>query len=195
MNPRTLTAAALGVVVAGLTACTPASHREEADELGDRLRDLSGVAEVRVGYDEPLTLDAADVNLEVVMDEEADPALVAAVFETAYAGLTDVHAEEEGNLTVRWGDDELELRTFQSEADADDVAEAALAGAEVAAVHEKAYIHVMTQEVAESPHVESLSLVRLPAGTTPAEKQRVEGEIAATYGDLTVNVDVRVRRR
>jgi hypothetical protein len=195
MTFRTLIAVSLGVAVIALTGCAPSSHQQEADELGDRLRDLPGVAQVRVDYVEPEMLDAADVNLEVVMNEEASPEEVAAVFGVTYTGLTDAHADEEGNLTVRYTGDELELRTFESEAGAADVEEAALAGAEVAIVHERVYVHLMTQEVTDSPHVESLALVRLPAGTPDKERDRVRDEVAATFGDLSVKVDIRVRHR
>ncbi len=195
MSTRTPALAVLAVVATLFSACTAAAdHGEEAGELRDALRALPGVEEVTLDYDEPETLDAADVNLEVVMNEEASPEEVAAVFGVTYAGLTDAHAEEEGNLTVRYTGDELELRTFESEADAADVEEAAFAGAEVAIVHERVYIHVMTQEVPDSPHVESLALVRLPAGTSEKERVRVRDEVAARYGDLSVKVDIRVRR-
>lgn len=195
MNPRTLTAVGLGVAITALTACSAANHSEDADELGDQLRDLPGVEEVRVDYVQPEMLDAADVNLEVVMADEADPGLVAAVFKTAYAGLTEAHADEEGNLKVRWNDDQLTLRTFESDADPIDVADAAEIGAQVAAVHANVFVNVMTQDVAKSPHVESLALVRLPSGSDAADRRRVHDEIAAAYRDRAVRVDVRIRRR
>lgn len=193
MNPRILAAVTVGVLA--LTACTPDSHRAEADELGDRLRALPGVETVEVDYVEPELLDSADVDVAVVMAGDADPEQVAAVFETTYAGLVDAHADEEGNLTVRWDDDELTLRTFESEADPADVADAARVGAEVAAGHRRVYLNVMTQDVRESPHVESLVLLRLPAGTEGADLRRVRDEIAAAYGDRAVVVDVRIRAR
>ncbi|WP_183099169.1 hypothetical protein [Nocardioides pelophilus] len=195
MNLRILTAATVGAAVLGLTACTSASHRAEADELGDRLRDLPGVETVEVDYVEPELLDSADVDVAVVMTGDADPEQVAAVFETTYAGLVDAHADEEGNLTVRWDDDELTLRTFESEADPADVADAAQVGAEVAASHRRVYLNVMTQDVRESPHVKSLVLLRLPAGTEAVDRRRVRDEIAAAYGDRSVVVDVRIRAR
>jgi len=194
MSTRIPALAVLAVVASLFSACAAADHGEEAGELRDALRALPGVEDVTLHYDKPEALDAADVNLAVVMTEEASPQEVAAVFGVAYAGLTDAHAEEEGNLTVRYTGDELELRTFESEAVAADVEEAAYAGAEVAIVHERVYIHVMTQEIPDSPHVESLALVRLPAGTSEKERVRVRDEVAARYGDLSVNVDIRIRR-
>jgi|GEM_PF-6887574 len=196
MSNRIPAIAGIAVVAALFSACDPAEDRsEEAGFLRDALGALPGVEDATLHYDEPEVLDPADVNLEVVMNEEASPAEVAAVFSTAYEGLTDAHADEEGNLTVRYTGDELDLRTFESEADAADVEEAAYAGAEVAAVHERVYIQVMTQEVANDRHVESLALVHLPAGTAKRARHRVRDEIAATYGDLPVRVDVRVKRR
>lgn len=188
--------AVLAVVAALFSACTAATdHGDEAGALRDALRVLPGVKEVTLDYVEPELLDPADVNLEVVMDEEASPEEVAAVFGVTYAGLTDAHANEEGNLTVRYAGDDLELRTFESEAHADDVEETAFAGAWVAILHKRAYIHVMTQEVRDAPHVTSLALVRLPAGTSEKERDRVRDQVAARYGDLPVKVDIRVRHR
>ena len=189
-----LAAAVLAAVAISSSGCTP-SHSEEAGELRDDLSELSGVADVDLDYVEPELLDQADVNLEVVMTDAASPEEVAAVFETAYAGLTDAHEDEEGNLSVRFDDDELELRTFESEADASDVAEAALAGAEVAEQYRRAWVQVMTQEVADHPHVESLALVQVPKGTKPIEVDEVRAAIAKVYGDLPVRVDVRVKGR
>lgn len=194
MKSRMPALAVLAVVASLSAACTPADHSDEAGELQRDLRELAGVGEVTLDYVEPELLDAADVNLRVVMTADASPEDVAAVVETAYAGLIDAHADEEGNLTVRVGDDELELRTFESEADASDVGAAVLAGATVAGQYARVYVHVMTQEVDADPHVESLALVRLPSGTRPSEADRVRAAIAKEYGDLAVRVDVRVRQ-
>ncbi len=190
-----IVAAVLTLGALAITGCTPADHSREANDLQDELRGLDGVATVALDYDEPELLDAADVNLDVTMRDDAMPGDIAAVFETAYRGLTDAHEEEEGNLTVTWVDDELTLRTFESEAEPADVADAAGIGAEVAADHRKVFVNVMTQDVVKAPHVESLALVRLPKGSDAGDRRRVHAAIAAAYGDHAVRVDVRISRR
>lgn len=188
--------AGLALVAATTSACiAPTSHADDARALRDEIADQPAVKQVRLTYDEPELLDAADVDLEVEMRSGATPEDTAAVFAVAYAGLTDVHAGEEGNLTVAVGDDEVELRTFESEASTDDVEEAALAAARVAAAHRRVWIQVMTQDVSASPHVESLVLLRLPKRTSAEQVDRTRAGIGSTYDGLRVEVDIRVKAR
>ena len=186
-----------GVVLGSLllTGCTPQSHGREAGELRDELSGLPAVVNVRLYYDQPEALDSADVDLDVTMVDDATPEQVAALVRAAYVGLTDVHAKEEGNLVVAFGDDTLYLRTFKSEADADDVADAALAGAEVAADLRRVHISVMTQDVESAPYVDSVVRVRLPHGTTSAEIDQLTASTEDTFGDLPVEMDVTIARR
>lgn len=197
MSNRTApsTLAAVVLVAVGLTGCTAASHSEEADQLRDDLAALPGVRAVAVGYTEPQLFDSADVDLQVRMDRGATPEEVAEVFATSYDALADVHAGEEGNLTVRYGDDELKLRTFESEAEAPDVAAAARAAAVVAQQQPAVLVEVMTQDVKKEPYVESSVWVDLPGGTRPAEVERVRAEIEEVYDGLTVAVRVDTRSR
>lgn len=194
MDLRATRATCLALAVATLTACT-VSHKTDAKDLQDQLRDLEGVDTVTLDYVEPMTLDAADVNLDVAMVEDASAESVAEVFRTAYLGLTDAHEDEEGNLTVTWGRDTLTLRTFESEADVDDVAEAALVGAEVAARYRRVQVGVMTQRVEEPPHVSSTVTVWLPRAATSTVGDRVRAEVAQSYGDLPALVYIRRPRR
>ncbi|UMG94554.1 hypothetical protein [Nocardioides sp. TF02-7] len=191
--------------VAGLVACAALllggcglagpDRSAEAEDLEQTLGDLSGVAKVTLDYVEPVTLDPADVNLRVRMADAATPEDVAAVFEAAYEGLVNEHHGEEGNLDVRHGDDRLELRVFEPEAAADDVAEAALVGARQARDYRRVYVHVTTQDVAREPYVESLFLVRLPRGTSDRGASAVRSAIEDAYDGLLVTVDVRVPRQ
>ena len=190
------------IVLAGLllgslavAGCTPASHSQESGELKEELEGLPAVVHVRVYYDEPELLDSAKVDLDVTMDEDATPDQVSAVVEAAYDGLTDAHVKEEGNLVVGFGDDKLYLRTFESEAETDDVAAAALAGAVVAADRRRADISLMTQDVEQAPHVDSVVRLRLPHGTDASEVDRVTKSIEQTFDDLAVDVDIRIARR
>jgi hypothetical protein len=189
------------IILAGLllgslavAGCTPQSNGQEARELKDTLEGLPAVVNVRLYYDQPEMLDSAKVDLDVTMDVDATPEQVSAVVEAAYDGLTDVHAEEEGNLIVGFGDDKLYLRTFESEADTDDVADAALAGAVVAAERRRADISLMTQSVEDAPHVDSVVRLRMRHGTTSSEVDQVTESIEETFGDLPVEVDIRIAR-
>jgi len=193
MKSAIIAGLALGsLVVAG---CTPQSHGREAGELRDELSGLPAVVNVRLYYDQPEALDSADVDLDVTMVDDATPEQVAALVRASYVGLTDVHAKEEGNLVVAFGDDTLYLRTFESEADADDVADAALAGAEVAADLRRVHLSVMTQDVESAPYVDSVVRVRLPHGTTSAEIDRLTASTEDAFGDLPVEMDVTIARR
>lgn len=185
-----------GLAVAGtlaLTGCdlTP-SHSDDAADLRATLRGLAGVEDVTLDYVEPQTFDSADVNLEVTMAADAMPADVAAVFEAAYGGLTDEHHAEEGNLGVRFDDDRLELRTFQSEAAGADVAAAAALGAEQALLYRRTLVQVNTQDVVKDPQVESTFYVALPRGTNRQGVSAVRSEIEDAYDGLLVEVSVRI---
>lgn len=198
MRTPHLGAALLGTALAGvlaLTGCTPANHGDEARGLRDELRGMEGVDTVALRYDQPELLDAADVDLSVAMLETASPDDVAAAVRTAYEGLTDAHFDEEGNVALTWRDDTLSLRTFESEAEPEDVAEAARIGAEIAAAHPEVAIALMAQWVGSPPHVRTSVRLRLPRGTTRAEAGRVREAIKAAYGDLPVEPNVGVDRR
>lgn len=191
-TPIVLAALLLGSLA--VTGCTPASHSEEADDLKTELEGLPAVVHVRVYYTEPELLDSAKVDLDVTMEDDATPEQVAAVAEAAYDGLTHAHAKEEGNLVIGFDHDKLYLRTFESEADKDDVAAAALAGAVVATDPRRVNISLMTQDVDQSPHVDSTVRLRLPHGTKADEIDRRTESIEQTFGDLPVEVDIRIAR-
>lgn len=195
MSPRTAVLAVLALVAATSAGCALSSHDDEAFHLGDDLAALPGVAAAEVDYVEPELFDSADVNLRVRMRDSATTEQVVAVFATAYEALTDVHAGEEGNLVVRRGDDRLELRTFESEADVSDVEAASEVAAVVAGQQGRTLIEVMTQEVEEAPHVETSVWVWLAKGSDQAKVDRVRTEVEEAYGDLPVTVDARVRVR
>ena len=192
---KALIVVTLAVCSLAVAGCTPPSHRREASELQDKLHAMARVDNVELAYEEPIALDAADVNLEVTMIDGARPEDVAGVVDTAYDRLTDSHRDEEGNLTVVWDDNRLTLRSFKSTAETADVVEVALAGARVAATYGKVRISIMTQDVDSPSYVDSWVVVRLPRRTPQAEVDRVRAGVEKTYGDLSVHVDVRVARR
>lgn len=192
---KALIVVTLAVCSLAVAGCTPPSHRREASELQDKLHARVGVDNVELAYEEPIALDAADVNLEVTMIDGARPEDVAGVVDTAYDGLTDAHRDEEGNLTVVWDDNRLTLRSFKSTAETADVVEVALAGARVAATYGKVRISIMTQDVDSPSYVDSWVVVHLPRRTPQAEVDRVRADVEKKYGDLSVHVDVRVAKR
>lgn len=150
------------IVLAGIGAlalpllhgCADPSHSTEATDLRDRLADLPGVVSVDLDYAEPQTLDSGKVMLRAEMDRDAGAAEVAELVRTAYAAFADVHEHEEGDLDVTLGDDLVHLRSFEPEADPDDVADAAERA--VAVLPDGVVrVDINTQDVAGASHVET----------------------------------------
>lgn len=195
MKTWILPAIVLAFALASLTACTPPSHSRDARDLRDQLEGLDGVRAVALEYDEPGAFYAAEVVYEVVMADGADADEVAAVVETAYSGLANAHHDEEGNLRVTFGRDRLDhitLRTFESEADVADVAEAALVSADIVDDYDEVFVHLQTQEVAEAPYVEAAIQVRLPRRTPATEVEAERVVIEEQYSDRDLPVETEV---
>lgn len=187
---RPVAGLAAGALV--LAACAP-DRSDDAPDLRETLAALPGVTHVSLDHVEPGTSDAA-VDLAVTMAADAGPDDVAAVFEAAYDGLVDEHRGEEGNLAVRFGDDLLELRTFESEASGADVAAAAEVGAEQARLYRRALVRVNTEGVVKDPKVESTFSVALPRGTTAQGVSAVRSGIEDAYDGQLAEVSVRIGR-
>lgn len=152
----------IAIVLAGIGAlalpllngCASPSRSAEASDLQERLSELSGVVAADLDYTEPQTLDSGKLALRVEMDGGAGAAEIAGVVRTAYTAFADVHQDEEGDLDVTVGDDIVHLRSFEPEADPDDVAKAAEQAVAVLA-EGVVRVDINTQEVADAPHVES----------------------------------------
>ena len=137
-----------------LSGCANPSRGSEASELQERLSELSGVVAAELDYTEPQTLDSGKLALQVEMAGGVGAAEISDVVRTAYAAFADAHQDEEGDLDVTVGDDVVHLRSFEPEAEPDDVAQAAERAVAVLA-EGVVRVDINTQDVADAPHVES----------------------------------------
>ncbi|MCX6398348.1 MAG: hypothetical protein NTX33_00260 [Propionibacteriales bacterium] len=148
------------VVLAGLTAlafpflaaCANPSHDSEAGELRDKIAEMPGVVSADLDYTKPITLDSGKLQLSVEMESAASADEVREVVAVTYAAFEDVHHDEEGDLDITIGDDNLHLRSFEPDADTADVADAAERAVTVFASGQVG-VDVNTQDVDAAPHV------------------------------------------
>ena len=179
-----------------LSGCLdPPDKRPEADALRSDVAGMPGVDAAELHYEKGVALDPADVDLRVRMADDATTEQVAQVFVAAYDGFLDEHAEEEGNLEVRWHDDTLELRSFEPRADADDVRAAALAAAGLVG-RGRLLAQVTTQDVETEPHVRTSMWLWLAPGADREALRSERRALRAAFDDLLLgHVDTRLPRR
>ncbi|WP_235735268.1 hypothetical protein [Nocardioides alcanivorans] len=152
MKPAVLLSSLVFLSVPLFSACAGPDRSSEAGDLREVLSELSGVSDVSLDYSKPVTLDSGKIALSVRMEEDASTKSVVEVVTTAYDAFSDAHQGEEGDLDIVLGDDVIHLRSFEAEADADDVAKAAAAAMSVLSSGAvKAYVN--TQDVTRAPHV------------------------------------------
>lgn len=151
---------ALAAVLAG---CAGADHSADADRLRSDLAELPGVAQVKLDYAGPIVLDSAKVAIEVEMTEAAETSDAVAVVVRAYEAFSSTHDQEEGDVTVRLGDDVVHLRSFKPDAEVAAVEEALDRAAEVLP-EGVVSTDVNTQDVTNWPHVETtFTVTPMPA--------------------------------
>lgn len=135
-----------------LVSCAAPSRSSEASDLEGALTDLPGVAEVDLDYTEPIVLDSGKVVVKVKMDAAARPADVPEVVTTAFAAFSGPHHGEEGDVFVSLGDHVVHLRSFEPDAEVDDVAEVvtrALDVLDAGAVE----VDIDTQDADQEPYI------------------------------------------
>lgn len=135
-----------------LSACAESNLRGDAEDLRDRLGELPGVSKVSLNYTDPITLDSGKLELRVQMRQDADVDQITTVITTTYASFADTHQREEGDLDVAVGDSRLHLRSFEPDAEVNDVEQAA---ARAVAVLSSGSVRadINTQDVTRAPHV------------------------------------------
>ncbi|XBB66156.1 hypothetical protein ABFU82_18845 [Nocardioides sp. WV_118_6] len=164
-----------------VAACANPSHASEADSLRERLADLPGVASADLDYTEPITLDSGKLALTVALEPEAEASAVVEVVATTYAAFAGTHHAEEGDLDISWRDDVVHLRSFEPEADLDDVRAAAQRAVPVLE-RESTRVDLETQDVDAAPHVRTLMTVTTAPGVD-ALLAALPG-LEKRYGDL-----------
>jgi hypothetical protein len=186
---RTLLVAVLASVALFTTGCflDPPDKSAEAQDLRSEVAALPGVEKVVLRYDKGVALDPADNDLHVRVADDATAEQVADVFAETYDGYLAEHAEEEGNLTVRWRDDTLELRSFQPEAATEDVRAAALAATDLVD-RGRLLAQVTTQDVGRGPHVRTSLWVWLAAGSDPDVRRAAERAMKDAFDGLLLGI-------
>lgn len=163
-------------------ACAGPDLSSDAGDLRDQLSEITGVSDVTLDYSEPVTLDSGKLRLTVTMSDDADPEAVVEVVTTTYDAFADTHHDEEGDLEIAIGDDELHLRSYQPDAAVDAVTEAATRAMEVFP-DTIVRAEINTQDVSRAPHVFTRFIVRAleeSADAVLAEMARLE----EAHGDL-----------
>ncbi|MBD8871036.1 hypothetical protein [Nocardioides donggukensis] len=179
----------VGVVVgavaaaAALTGCAPPSLHTEARTLLEAVRSSAGVETATLDYAEPMTLDSGKLDIRVEMSPRAGTAEVAEVVATVYDAYATTHVHEEGDLSVRWGDDRVHLRTFEPVADRAAVRTQTTAALR-AADRGRLEVGVLADDVPADPGVRTAVVLRLPPGSTGAAVLPTFAELEATADDL-----------
>lgn len=157
-------------------ACAGPDLSSDAGDLRDQLSEITGVSDVTLDYSEPVTLDSGKLRLTVTMSDDADPEAVVEVVTTTYDAFADTHHDEEGDLEIAIGDDQLHLRSYQPDAAVDAVTEAATRALEVFP-DTIVRAEINTQDVSRAPHVFTRFIVRAleeSADAVLAEMARLE---------------------
>lgn len=179
-TPLALAVGLVGLVV--LAGCAPPSLRAEAQTLVETVPSSPGVQSATLDYTEPMALDSGKLRLRVTMTPEAGADEAADVVATVYQAYATTHADEEGDLEVRLGDDRIHLRTFEP------LADRAVVRAQTAAVLEQAprgrlAVSVLADDVPADPGVRTSTTLRLPPGSTGEEVLATFDDLEARYAD------------
>lgn len=157
-----------------LAACAGPNLSSDAGDLRDELSKVAGVTAVTLDYSEPVTLDSGKLLLTVTMRDDADPEEVVDVVTTTYGAFADTHHDEEGDLEIEIGDDQIHLRSFEPDAAVGAVTEAATRVLQVLPEH-RVRVELNTQDVDQAPHVATQIVVTTADNTARA----VVDELAA----------------
>lgn len=152
MKPSLLVAGLATLMLPLLVACADPSRLSEAGDLRDALADLPSVADVELDYSEPVFLDSGKLQLKVKMDATAGPDDVPEVLTTAYEAFAGPHHGEEGDVDVLLGDDVIHLRSFEPDAEVDDVSEVVTRALEVLDAG-AVQVDIDTQDPEQKPYI------------------------------------------